>query len=162
MLGTNIKIKFKYLVERIASKQHGNDFCVSSLRIEIYLCAGWNETCIREGDGGREKKWNKDEGAKPVTITEAKQWQQQKHEREKHFSIINKANKRQMKMEKLGGKVLVGVASLWGRRDDDALSVELLLLILVFIFHPLSPFAMTTPTCLLVLHSLSSSLADKK
>lgn len=45
----------------------------------------------------REKKQQK---TKPVTITKQQQ----------HCSIINKANKRQMKMEKLSGKVFVYVS----------------------------------------------------
>lgn len=44
MLGTNIKIKFKYLVamanstDSTSSRRSEMTFCVSSLRIEIYLC----------------------------------------------------------------------------------------------------------------------------
>lgn len=59
MLGTNIKIKFKYLVER-ENEQQWNDFCVSSLRIEKCLCGCLQNEMRREPglgqSGGKKEK----------------------------------------------------------------------------------------------------------
>lgn len=59
MLGTNIKIKFKYLVAMANSSSSRSEmtFCVSSLRIEIYLCGCLQDEMRRVYSwGGGEKK----------------------------------------------------------------------------------------------------------
>ena len=59
MLGTNIKIKFKYLVAMASTSNSSRSemtFCVSSLRIEIYLCGCLQGEMRRVNSRGGRKR----------------------------------------------------------------------------------------------------------
>jgi hypothetical protein len=92
-----------------SSRRSEMTFCVSSLRIEIYLCGCLQDEMRRVyswGGGERNETKTKWRGGKLNTERKREVEASNNNERQKHFSIINKANKRQMKMGKnSGGKL---------------------------------------------------------